>query len=167
MLPKWDARPKEEATLFNPAFCGMLAIEFVKEYQKSTAAPCPFVLPFCGLPIALHARTRNALPSTTLTSMYTWRERNPEVMVGYVQRAKGLRPTLQEAVRFCIDKGALTISTDGGLQLGAQKLAVSQKFIHSLTYDAQGCVSSARLLGRWFAKAGTTSTILSSWGIKP
>lgn len=34
----WDERPREEAYLFNPAFCATLLHEFVKEFQK--ARPC-------------------------------------------------------------------------------------------------------------------------------
>src|SRR3546814_6513696 len=124
MLAALNARPPEEATLFNPAFCGVLIVEFVKEYGKSASNTCPFVLPFCALPIALHAKTRAALPSTTLTSMYTWRERNPEIMIGYAERARSLRPTLQEAIRFCIERGALEVAADGGVQLGALKVTV-------------------------------------------
>lgn len=163
----WSKRSPEEANLFNPAFLGLLVSEFIKEYAKSKGKSCPFALPFCALPVALHGKTRAALPSSTVTSLYTWRERNPEALVGYADRAKSLRPAIQEAIRFCIDRRALQVAPDGGLMHGAAPVVAARKFENRLTHDAQECIATARLLGRWFAKAGTTSTILAAWGIKP
>lgn len=166
-LAPWTQRPPEEANLFNPALLGLLTAEFVKEFSKAKGIACPFILPFCAVPIALHAKTRAILPSTTLTSLYTWRERNPQSLIGYAERAKSLRPAIQEAIRFCIDRQSLAISSDGGLQTGKTSVSVPKKFDITLTLDAQECIGSTKLLGRWFAKAGTTSTILTAWGIKP
>lgn len=166
-LSVWDQRPREEANLFNPAFCAVILSEFVKEFQKAKGSSCPYALLFCALPIALHGKTRWALPSTTLTSLYTWRERNPEVLVGFAVRARSLRPIAQEALRFAIDRAALAFAGDGGLVRGARPLTVGKKFEDGLTVDASECVVTARMLGRWFAKAGTTSTIMAAWGVKP
>lgn len=163
----WLERPREEAHLFNPAFCSVILHEFVKEFQKAKDQSTPYALLFCTLPISLHFKTRHALPGSTLTSLYTWRERNPEVLVGFADRARSLRPVAQEAVRFAIDRKALAFADDGGVVLGKKPLVVARKFEDGLTDDARECVGAARLLGRWFAKAGTTSTIMTAWGIKP
>ena len=163
----WERRPPEEANLFNPAFLGLLAAEMVKDFSKAKSTSCPFVLPFCGVPIALHPKTRAILPTSTLTSLYTWRERNPQSMIGYAARVKSFRPAIQEAIRFCIDRQALFIAEDGGLLPARRPLSAHRAFEATLTLDARDCISAARLLGRWFAKAGTTSTILAAWGVKP
>ncbi|MDT0499176.1 three component ABC system middle component [Algiphilus sp. W345] len=164
---RWDDRVPEEAYLFNAAFCGLLIIEFAREYKKAKGADCPFVLPFCALPITLHPHTRSLLPSSTLTSMYTWLERNSNSIIGYKERAQSFRPVLQEAIRFAIDRSSLSVSEDGGLVAGPTRVASTPKFDETLSYDARDCINATKLLGRWFAKAGTTSTILSAWGIKP
>jgi hypothetical protein len=166
-LAPWAKRTPEEANLFNPALLGLLASEFIKEFSKAKEAPCPFALTFCALPVALHGKTRASLPATTVTSLYTWRERNPEALVGYAERAKSLRPAVQEAIRFCMDRNALEVATDGGLKLGKTPVAATKRFEDTLTLDARNCINATRLLGRWFARAGTTSTILAAWGIKP
>jgi hypothetical protein len=166
-LPLWRERPREEAHLFNPAFCAIILVEFVKEFHKAKGLPCPYALLFCALPLSLHGKTRRALPSTTLTSLYSWRERNPEVLIGFAERARSLRPVAQEAVRFGVDRTALAFANDGGLVIGAKPLVVGKKFEDGLTDDARECFATARLLGRWFAKAGTTSTIMAAWGVKP
>jgi hypothetical protein len=166
-LTRWDQRVPEEAFLFNPAFCGALAVEFIREYQRTKDGDCPFVLPFCALPICLHPRTRALLPNSTLTSMYTWLERHSASIIGYKERTKSLRPVLQEAVRFAIDRSALAITNEGCLTVGSMRVAFTARFEQTLTHDSRDCVAAARLLARWFAKAGTTSTILSAWGIRP
>lgn len=166
-LPVWDQRPREEANLFNPAFCAVVLGEFVKEFQNAKGISCPYALLFCAVPLSLHGKTRRALPSTTLTSLYSWRERNPEVLVGFAERARSLRPVVQEALRFAIDRTALAFADDGGLVLGTKPLTVGKKFKGSMTEDARECIATARKLGRWLAKAGATSTIMAAWGIKP
>lgn len=163
----WDMRPREEAHLFNPAFCAVALHEFVKEYQKAKGVSAPYTLLFCSLPIAVHGKTRHALPSSTLTSLYSWRERNPYVLVGFAERACSLRPIVQEALRFAIERSAIAFADDGGVSLGSKPLRVTKKFEDAVTDDARECIAAARLLGRWFAKAGTASTIMAAWGIKP
>lgn len=166
-LSTWEARPVEEANLFNPAFCGALIIEFVKEYAKAKQSPVPIILPFCALPISLHPRTRAALPSTTVNSMYTWLERNQKLLVGYPARAKSLVPAVQEAMRFILDREAISVTDGGELSLGEGKTGYTAASSQMLTNDARECVSATRFLGRWFARAGTPSTIMSGWGIRP
>jgi hypothetical protein len=163
----WDKRTREEAHLFNPAFCAATLHEFIKEYQKAKGSAAPYVLMFCVLAIAFHGKTRRALPGSTLTSLYSWRERNPEVLIGFSERARSLRPVVQEALRFAIDRKVIAIIDDGALTLGAKPLVIAKKFEDNLTDDARDCIVAARLLGRWFAKAGTASTIMTVWGIKP
>jgi hypothetical protein len=166
-LTLWEQRVPEEAFLFNPAFCGALLVEFVREYSKARADDCPFVLPFCALPVSLHPRSRSLLPGTTITSMYTWLERNSNALIGYKDRARSFRPVLQEAIRYAIDRSALAISNNGDLAIGPSKVAFTPKFERELTHDARECVTTTKMLARWFARAGTTSTILSAWGIRP
>ncbi|WP_306028839.1 three component ABC system middle component [Stappia sp. MMSF_3263] len=167
LMLQWEGRPREEAHLFNPAFCAAMLHEFVKEYQKAKGQAAPYALLFCALSIALHSKTRRALPGSTVTSLYSWRERNPEVLVGFAERARLLRPVVQEALRFAIDRSALDFAEGGAVMSGAKPLVVAKRFEQGLTVDACECIAAARLLGRWLAKAGTTSTILAAWGIKP
>lgn len=165
-LASWQRRPREEAYLFNPAFCGVILHEFIKEYNKAKGHACPIPLLFCFLPISLHAKTRIELPGSTLISLYSWRERHPELLIGFAERALSLRPVVQEALRFCLDCGVFSLSADGKLLIGDKPLKVNKKFELTLTSDYCECIAAARLLGRWFAKAGTTSTIMAAWGIK-
>ena len=121
-LGTWELRPREEAHLFNPAFCGVVLHEFIKEYVKAKGAACSLALLFCALPLALHSRARLALPGSTLTSLYSWRERHPEVLVGFAERARSLRPVVQESLRFGLDRAAFRLSEGGDVLLVAGSL---------------------------------------------
>lgn len=167
VLKRWDQRVPEEAYLFNPAYCGALAIEFIREFCDAKDGDCPFVLPFCALPISLHPKTRALLPSTTITSMYTWLERHSALIVGYQARAASFRPVLQEAIRFGLDRSALVVTGSGELAVGVARVAFTKAFQLEITSDARESIAATKFLGRWFAKAGTTSTVLAAWGIRP
>jgi hypothetical protein len=99
--------------------------------------------------------------------MYTWMERHSNSLVGYKERASGLRDVLQEAVRFAMDRYALIITEAGELAIGPSRVTFTSKFEQAMSRDSRECIAAAKLLGRWFAKAGTTSTILSAWGVRP
>lgn len=166
MLP-WERRPREEANLFNPAFCGALIFEFVKEYQSARRKASPFVLPFCALPIALHPVTRAALPLSTRNSLYSWLEEHTDTLVGLGERARNLTPYIEEALRFAVDHGAIAIDEKGELLSRERIASFTSKKMEPMTLEVKECVNKTRFLGRWFAAAGSPSTILSSWGLRP
>lgn len=165
-LPIWNARAHEDAHLFNPAFCGALSFEFSKSFMK-TAGKGSIEIPllFCALPISLHLDTRRSLPNRTVTSLYTWLERNPSVLVGYAARAKNLSPYIKQAISFTVARNALAITDEGELSLGGKKASFTPSFYGETTHEVREIVDSTRLIGRWFAGAGGTSTILAAWGV--
>jgi hypothetical protein len=136
VLTPWEQRVPEEAYHFNPAFCGALIVEFTREFSKAKNGDCPYVLPFCALPIALHPRTRSLLPNSTLTSMYTWMERHSNSLVGYKERASGLREVVQESVRFAMDRSALIVTGAGELATGPSRITFSSKFEQAMTRES-------------------------------
>ena len=166
VLEPWERRPSEEAHLFNPAFCGALSYEFVKSYTAAsaqTSADLPLI--FCALPVCLHLETRQRLPSSTRTSVYTWLQREPGVLVGYADRARDLAPYLKQGISFGISRDTFAIDDQGSLKLGAKKATFTPSFLENATAEVRDIVMSARMIGRWFAGAGTTATILAAWGI--
>jgi hypothetical protein len=160
-LPPWSERVREEAALFNPAFCGGLCFEFVKAYQNAKGQPVALPLIFCALPMALHPATREALPGTILNSLYTWIEDNAAASIGYSTRVQHLSPIIKEALRFSIDRDVLRITENGDLSIGSATAAFTPTFLQNATVETKGCVTAVRQIGRWFARAGLTSTILS------
>ena len=165
-LGAWDHRPIEEAHLFNPAFCGALAYEFLKSYTKAAAKPgADLPLIFCALPICLHMESRRKLPSSTATSLYTWLQRRPETLVGYAVRARDLAPYIKQGLSFGIARQTLAFGENGAVLLGEKRAAFTPKFLEAATAEVRDIVMSTRMLGRWFAGAGTAATVLAAWGI--
>lgn len=166
MLP-WRQRAFEEANLFNPAFCGGLITKTVDNFASKANAPFPFVLAFLTLPIVLHRRTREALPTSTVTSLLSWLADNREPLVDFPAHARRLRPITQEAIMFGLAHHTLAIEGGGGLVAGSKKLVTTDKTMALFTPEARDCFERARFLGRWFAAAGTPETILAAWGVMP
>jgi len=166
VLEFWERRPTEEAHLFNPAFCGALSYEFLNSYTAAASrASADFPLVFCALPVCLHLETRQKLPSTVRTSVYTWLQREPGALVGYADRARDLAPYVKEGLSFGLCRETFDFDDHGKITLGEKKALFKPKFLKEATAEVREIVMSARMLGRWFAGAGTTATILAAWGI--
>jgi hypothetical protein len=166
ILPAWKERPYEEAHLFNPAFCGSIAYEFVKSYVAAAdRASVELPLVFCALPVCLHLETRQKLPARTVTSLYTWLQRQPEVLVGFAGRARDMAPYIREAISFGMARGVFDFAETGELMLGKKRAFFTPKFLETSTNEVREIAVSTRLIGRWFAGAGGAPTILAAWGV--
>jgi hypothetical protein len=163
----WDDRAVEEANLFNPAFGAMLLAKAADDFFKRTGRPLPFALAFLVLPIVLHQGTRSALPGTTVTSLLSWVPENRAHLVDFGLRVRRLRTITQEAIMFAVGHATLALDERGDLLVGPQRLTVTEKRTPMFTSEARDCLDRAGFIGRWFAAAGTPSTIYSAWGVTP
>jgi hypothetical protein len=163
----WPDRVIEEANLFNPAFCATLLVKAVEEFNKKAGRPFPFALTFLILPIVLHRGTREALPGSTITSLFAWLQDNRQHLVDFPMRVKRLRTITREAILFGLQHQTLALSPGGDLTRGPHRQAVTEKRTPLFTAEAHACVDRAGFMGRWFAVAGTTATIFASWGVTP
>lgn len=161
MIP-WNQRPIEVANLFNPAFCALLLKQAVEGYQHSVKRGMDFPLAFIVLPIVLHRATREALP-TIATKLNVWMQRHHEVRIGFAERAQNLTPLTKEGLIFALQQDALQLDHTGALIPGTLKL---KKNSIAATSETAACLKKAEFIGRWFAEAGNTVTLLSAWGIK-
>ncbi|MFO0586954.1 MAG: three component ABC system middle component [Polyangiaceae bacterium] len=166
MLP-WNQRAIEEASLFNPAFCGALIVKSVEEYASKVDGGMPFPLSFLILPVVLHRATREVLPTSTITSLHAWLQDNRDPLVDFATRARRLRHIAQEAMMFSLLHGTLALSTHGALLAGERRVTVTDKTMSLFTREARECFERARFLGRWFAVAGTPATVMAAWGVSP
>ncbi|HFZ1748297.1 TPA: three component ABC system middle component [Klebsiella oxytoca] len=167
MIQPWTSRPIEESYLFNPAFCVLLIAGASSEFTKKTGRPLPFALAFLILPIVLHKKTRQTLPSTTVTSFLTWIQDNKDMLINFSERVRRLNAVTRESLLFGSGHGALLLTEDGGIKKGGKILSPTEKCIPLLTEEARECIERAAFLGRWLAGAGTIATIYAAWGITP
>lgn len=166
-LPPWhERRTLGEANHFNPAYCGVLVYEFVRSYERAQRGPPSFALLFCALPVVLHPATRDRLPSSTATRLFTWLENNRDVRVGFSDRACSLCPYIREALHYASARQAISFRDGGVITTGPKKASFTPAALNEVTTDIRDTVKAIRLIGRWFAITGDTPTILAAWGIR-
>jgi hypothetical protein len=161
MLP-WSQRPLE-ANLFNPAYCALLLRQAVDGYQKTALRGLDYAAAFLVLPVVLHQATRALLPGTVATKLHFWAQRHHEVRIGFAQRMQELVPITKEALLFGLQHEALRLNEAGALVVGARRLHGYDLAPGSEVAD---CLKKALFVGRWFADAGSTGTVLAAWDVK-
>lgn len=166
LRPWREERTLQEAHHFNRAYCGVLVYEFVRSYQNSANRPVSFPLVFCALPIALHPETRKRLPKSIVTRLFPWIESNSDVLVGFSDRARNLSPYVRDAIRYAADRQAVCFNKGGTITIGPKRASYTRTALTDTTEEIRSTVDAIRKIGRWFAAAGDTSTILAAWGIR-
>lgn len=165
MTTTWFDRPVEEAGLFNPAFGCLLVAKAVGDYRKQTGQGLPFPLGFLILPAVLHAATRSALPGRTTAVMQNWIAENGALLADFPERVRHVAHLTKEAILFGLQHHKLGLD-DGRLLPGSRPYRANAA-LGNTTAETEDCIRSAAFLGRWLATAGTSATILSSWGVRP
>ncbi len=159
-------RPRDEAHLFNPAFCANLLDYCVFSYYGQSSSGMPLYLMPLALPIVLHKRTREALPKAVSTSMPVWLQDNSIARVAFHERLMALKPYSMEAVRFAIRAGTLSLTDECLLTPFVKKSELDSR-LTKLTDEPRECAMKARFLGKWFAVSGNAGTVMALWGVRP
>jgi len=162
-MKTWSQRAEEVAYLFNPAFCGEILRRCIKEYSETSSNPMPYALIFLALPLILHKTTRESVNPRT-RQLHLWLQANPEVRIEYAEHARRLVPITHEALTFLLQVKAISIDEDA--QIGV--LPYRQRNLPSQrTGEIAECYTKAAVIGRWFARAGTSETVYTMLGVKP
>ena len=162
----WRDRPIEEARLLNPAFCGTLISICAAEYYAEAERSMPFVFGLMLLPIILHKRTRECLPAATTTSMPVWVRQNMTVRITFYSRLMALKPHSTEAIRFAAQNQLISLQSDGSIN-SLLTVRQSDRNVRALNGEAKECAQRARMMGKWLAIAGSPTTVMALWGIRP
>ena len=165
-MKTWAARPKEEAYLFNPAFCCTILAAAICGYMSTKEEGVPFPVTFVVLPIVLHKPTRDALPLNIRTSMAAWLQENASARVLFYERLVSLKPHTKDAIQFGMLLKWIVLRSGGVLETTLKESEIDRA-IRQLTDEARECVMRARFLGKWFAAAGATNTVMAFWGVRP
>lgn len=163
MMKSWGKRAREIAYLLNPAFCGRMLYQAIREYHVKTNRPFPFPLIYLVLPLALHKETRQRIDS--VTAMQVWIQRHPDLLIGFADRARDMVPFTNEALEFLMASGHILITTNGDLSVSPLAGRLSERKCSDP--EIGDCLSKSSAVARWFARAGATETIYASWGVRP
>ena len=163
MIP-WEKRPVEIANLLNPAFCGEVLRRCIAKYQVMSMRPFPYLLAFLVLPIVLHHKTREVIPTSARKQMHTWLMENQDIKIGFADRAKNLIQITKETITFLLQIGTLEMNKQGLTITSDYKPC---NICGQTIGEVHDCYKKAEIFGQMLARAGSPTTIYIMWGVKP
>jgi hypothetical protein len=168
-MTAWHERAHEERHLINPAFCSVLLWHAGKGSSENTNLPrssLSFTEAFLILPLVLHQKTRNSLPSRISSSLPVWINDNPLVVESLPERARSLVPYTKEAIVFGGTGGLFRFEGDEML-ITVQREPDIRAMVLRTSKEVQQCMKKAHFLGKWFTHTGTPETIFTLLGVRP
>jgi hypothetical protein len=151
--------------LLNPSFCGILIRKAAFEYKKYAKAPLPYALIYLILPLALHSLTRKSILKSERKKLHTWLQENPEVKIQFAERVRNIVPIVNETLVFLFSVKAAEFDQDGNLNVVKHERKGNLKVDFDL--EVYECAIAAGIIGRWFAKTNSITTIYAMFGVKP
>ncbi len=164
-LPPWSRRTPEEAALMNPAFMGTVVHHAVHGFEQESGLGMPFPLVFLVPPVVLVEGTRAVLPRRKDNSLAAWLQDHPNTRLRFGAIAGAMVPVVREGLLFAAAKAALAL--DGAGFRAGRLVRGSGAAVATNTNQFQEILRSARFVGKWYANAGTTETIMALWGVRP
>ena len=161
-MKHWEARPVEVANLLNPAFCGEVLRHAIKRHNVIAERPFPYTLAFLVLPIVLHKRTRERIPTGTPKPLHVWLQEQQDVRVGLPKRAKQLVPITKESLAFLLQLKAITVDQNAALSLPR----IPRRRVEGQdSGEIADCYQKAEILGRWFARRQSCQHLHHVWSV--
>ena len=162
-MKRWDQRPFEVRNLFNPAFCGLILFRALQGYEEENPDGLPFSLSLLVLPLCLQKDSRQVIAGSPRSYLMRTVEKNPQLLVGFADRASDLIPFAFEAFGLMMERGCFVVSQDGRLKTVPGKV---RKSITG-TDESVSCQRVARIIGKEFARIADRVTIYITFGIRP
>lgn len=162
-MKRWDQRPFEIRSLFNPAFCGLVLFRALHGYEEENARGMPFSLSLLVLPLCLHKDSREVIADSPRSHLLRTTEKNQQVVVGFPNRATKMLPYAFEGFGLLMERGCITVADEGRIQTVPKKV---RKSVDG-TDETVACQKVARIVGREFARIADRVTIYTTFGIRP
>lgn len=159
-MKSWDRRPFEVRNLFNPAFCGLVLMRAIQGFEEENSQGMPFSLALLVLPLCLHKDSRQVFSESPRSHLLTLVESNPNLLVGFAERAANLLPFAFEGLGFTMHLGCFEVTPDGRLRTLPRRVRKSV----TGTDESVSCQRVARLIGREFARVGDRVTVFTTLG---
>ena len=162
-MKRWDQRPFEIRNLFNPAFCGLILFRALQGYEEENPDGLPFSLSLLVLPLCLQKDSRKVIADSPRSYLLKTVEKNPQLLVGFADRASDLMPFALEAFGLLMERECFVVSQDGRLKTvpGRVRKAVTG------TDESVSCQRVARIIGKEFARIADRVTIYTTFGVRP
>lgn len=162
-MKRWDQRPFEIRNLFNPAFCGLVLFRAMLGYEEEDPDGIPFSLTLLVLPLCLQNDARQVIAGNSRSYLLKIVETNPQLLVGFADRATDMLPFAFEAFGVLMNRGCFVVSPDGRLKTVPGRVRKSVKG----TDESISCQRVARIIGKEFARIADRVTVYTTFGIRP
>lgn len=162
----WEQRSHEERALLNPGFCANLFWHAARGYASTNIGSLSFKESFLILPFILHRETREALPRSTRTSLSVWLNENPMALGHVASLAKLLVPFTKEGLILGGMHGLIKFN-QGRLQAETTWSRAVNRALRKSSDEVRECAKKAEFLGEWFARSGSSATVLALIGVRP
>lgn len=169
LLQPWIERPHEERYLLNPGFCAFIiwhSATGALQNPKGKRTSLNYLETFLLLPLILHKKTRESIPTNVRTSIPIWVEGNPLLVAGLPVRTKQLVPYVREAIIYGSNSNLFRIQGDA-IQPNGDYKSVFNRAKGNMSDEVIECMKKAEFLGRWFMRAGSVETTYALLGIRP
>lgn len=156
---------QEEFNLFNPAYCGFLIFNAIREYHQLNTKGFPSSLVYITLPLIMTKAITDSFPRSVSTSFISWVMDNNDNLLNFEERVIGFFEVTQEAIHFLVSNEIIHIDEEGLIKPMSKAVKKSSKiFNQSRTIKKQ--ISASNLLGKWMV-AQEATTVYSILGIRP
>lgn len=162
-MRRWDQRPFEIRNLFNPAFCGLVLFRAMQGYEEEDPRGMPFSLSLLVLPLCLHKYSREVIAASSRSYLLKITEKNPQVQVGFSDRATAMLPYAFEGFGLLMERGCISVADDGRLQTVSDKVRKSV----TGTDETKSCQRVAHFVGKEFARIADRVTVYTTFGVRP
>lgn len=150
----------------NPAFVTFCLAGFCKKYEAASGKAPELALVYLALPLALSEDLENSFEKTAATTgLLSWINRYPDIRLELGARLDASKDIVSAAVRLGLSGKALSLSPNGMIGLGAQRLPA--KPVSELPANSKRAIKRAERLGTWMGKTGSAGTIFSAFGVSP
>ena len=155
--------PADAMALFNPAYCAAILHRLCSGYQFGDESGIPYALPFLALPIVLHEASAECLPSSARSRIHPWLLDNPEILIGFADRARSLAPFVRDAISFALKYQIVQlVELD---RLAASKSTQVAKW-EKQPYNS-ATAKRAVILGKLLSQIKEISTVFTLFGVRP
>ena len=170
LLPNPEAiivdQPPEIGNLLNPAFTARVLRATIKGYEEEANRGMPYPLTFLVLPIVLYKPVRDLLPRNTATKMHVWTREHQQAKIQFPSRTRSLVPITKRSLMFGMHHKVIRLGGEADFMVTKKALRKRSDRVLD-TEDVKQIESRALFLGKWFAKAGSVSSIYVMWSIRP
>ena len=132
-------------------------------YEEEDSRGMPFSLSLLVLPLCLHKDSREVFAANSRSYLLKITEKNPQVQVGFADRATAMLPYALEGFGLLMQRGCISVADDGRLHTVPDKVRKSV----TGTDETKSCQRVARFVGKEFARIADRVTVYTSLGVRP